>query len=173
MSKNCRLCKNLIKNYLDDNRLRYNACCNKQRIQCLSFTRPRVIKANIDAMEPLIAPSWCPDKYDNNQGNMTQENTPLALPSLPKTYKNMTLYEKRNELLKFPKHIDWKDIEIGCVYVIPKILSQKRKVVRVVHKDDYLLRCCEIDEYGNDSKTLTVIYKVDIETTFITKVLKF
>jgi hypothetical protein len=40
-------------------------------------------------------------------------------------------------------------------------------------KSDTLLRCSEIDEYGEESKTLSSVYPKDIDTVFITKVLKY
>ena len=85
----------------------------------------------------------------------------------------MTYTERREKLMELPKHVEWDDIEEGGVYVIPKILSQSRKVVRVVMKSDTLLRCSEIDEYGEESKTLSSVYPKDIDTVFITKVLKY
>jgi hypothetical protein len=72
-----------------------------------------------------------------------------------------------------PKHIEWCDIQEDEVYVIPKILSQSRKVIRVVCKNDNFLRYSEIDEYGNESHTLSSIYPKDIDAVFMTKLLKY
>jgi hypothetical protein len=85
----------------------------------------------------------------------------------------MTYSERREKLMALPKRLKWDEIEEGGVYVIPKILSQARKVVRVVMKTDDILRCSEIDEFGKESQVLTSVYPRDIDVVFITKVLKY
>lgn len=184
----CHLCNNLIKNYIGDDRLQFNACCGRYTIMFNNYSRPRVIRANAGAMLPLDPPEWCP----KNRGitNMCISSEALAqemskaLPavvSVPthsvelenKTYKTMTYTERREKMMALPKRITWDEIEEDGIYVIPKILSQSRKVVRVIMKSETLLRCSEIDEYGKESQVLCSIYPKDIDAVFITKVLKY
>lgn len=178
----CHLCGSLIKNYIGDDRLRFNACCGRSIIGYTTFTRPRVIKANIGPMVPLPIPSWCPKKRgvvnEYVSPSVVEEEPTPKLPLLPivakeEPKKPMTYAEKKEKLMGFPRRIEWDDIEEDAIYVIPKIMSQSRKVVRIIVKSDTFLRCSEIDEYGEESKTLTSIYPKDIDAVFITKLLRY
>lgn len=183
----CHLCPNLVKNYTGDDRIRFNACCGRYTIIFNTYSRPRIIKANTGPMLPLTPPDWCPRNRGITKMCVSSEalaqdvNKALPAPSqvstptepVVKTYKTMTYTERREKLMELPKHLTWDEIEEDGIYVIPKILSQSRKVVRVVMKSDTLLRCSEIDEYGKESQVLCSIYPRDIDTVFITKVLKF
>lgn len=184
----CHLCPNLVKNYVGDDMIRFNACCGRYTIMFSTYSRPRVIKANAGPMLPLTPPDWCPRNRGITKMCVSSEgfakDIARALPAVVstpkqsvepevKTYKTMTYTERREKLMELPKHLTWDEIEEDGIYVIPKILSQSRKVVRVVMKSDTLLRCSEIDEYGKESQVLCSIYPRDIDTVFITKVLKF
>ena len=184
-SETCHLCGQLIKNYIDDDRIRFNACCGRSLISYNNMSRPRIIQANVGPMLPLETPTWCPKKrgitkeyvaYKEDNEQSETKNFPLPVRvETPKaeTPKYMTYAEKREKLMSFPKRVEWDDIEEDGVYVIPKILTQSRKVVRVVMKTDNLLRCSEIDEFGKENTVLTSIYPRDIDAVFITKVLKY
>ena len=181
----CHICGDSIKNYIDEERFKFNACCGRFKVMYANDTRPRIIKANIGPMIPLTPPEWCPKNNGITQMSVSSESlikeSSKALPAPSqvssqtenKSYKNMTYSEKRERLMSLPKHLKWEEIEEDGVYVIPKILSQSRKVVRVVMKNDNLIRCCEIDEYGKEGTSFSSIYPKDIETVFITKVLKY
>ena len=178
-NESCYLCNGLVKNYIGEERFKFNACCNKSLISSNGFARPRVIKANTGPMVELTPPSWCPKKRGVTKefiiNTDEEKKDTLSLPPTPtvKPSTQLTYSEKRERLLAMPKRIEWKDIEEDGVYVIPKILSQSRKVVRVIMKTDTLLRCSEIDEYGKESQTLSSIYPRDIDAVFITKVLRY
>lgn len=181
----CEYCGNLIRNYIGEEKLKFNACCGRVLINIGNTDRPRIIKANTGHMLPLPTPDWCPKKRGVTKEYLTTselQNEVRSLPS-PSTVstansnteinKPMTYSERREKMMQLPKHIEWDDIEEGGVYVIPKILHQSRKVVRVVVKTESLLRCSEIDEYGKESQVLTSVYPRDIDMVFITKVLKY
>ena len=181
----CELCNNLIKNYYNQGSVKYNACCGKALITFGCGYRPRIIKANTGPMLPLPTPDWCPKKRGVTREYLSSsdlQNEVKALPS-PSTVsasnsnsainRPMTYSEKREKMMQLPKHIEWDEIEEGGVYVIPKILHQTRKVIRVVVKTESLLRCSEIDEYGKESQVLTSVYPRDIDMVFMTKVLKY
>lgn len=179
MMETCNKCSDLKKLYLDDDELRFNACCGRSIITFSNGERPRIIKHNTGHMLDVPCPTWCPKKRGVikeyfNQSNCNNEEKQLCLPPPQKEEKvKLTYSERRERIMNLPKHLQWDDIKEDEIYVIPKILFQNRKVVRIVVKDDNLLKCCEIDEYGNESKALTSIYKKDIDTVFITKLLKF
>lgn len=186
----CHLCGNLIKNYIGDDRLQFNACCGRFMVMFNTYSRPRIIKAKTGPMVPLPPPEWCPKNRGvtsmSVSSDMLAQDVNKALPAplqvstpketvepVVKTYKTMTYTERREKLMALPKHLEWDDIVEGEIYVIPKILSQARKVVRVIMKSDTLLRCSEIDEYGKESQVLCSVYPRDIDVVFMTKVLKY
>ena len=181
----CEYCSSLIKNYIGDDRLQFNACCGRCMVTFNTYLRPRIIKAKTGPMLPLPTPDWCPKKRGVTTEYLTASELQNEVKSLPspstvstansntEINKPMTYSEKREKMMQLPKHIEWNDIKEGDVYVIPKILHQSRKVVRVVIKTESLLRCSEIDEYGKESQVLTSVYPRDIDMVFITKVLKY
>lgn len=188
----CDFCSSLVKSYLGDDRSKYNACCNRCLVRFNGSTesRPRVIKANVSPMVILPSPDWCPrnkgivkeyissDRLLEDMNFQEFRRSGLLLPTTSSsTVKDvsrpLTYTEKRDKLSTMPKHLQWDEIEEDGVYVIPKILYQGRKVIRVVSKTENFLRFCEIDEYGKESQTLTSLYPKDIDAVFITKVLKY
>jgi hypothetical protein len=85
----------------------------------------------------------------------------------------MTYYERREKLKTLPRHLAWDEIQENGVYVIPKLLSQARKVVKVIMKTENLIRTVEINEHGDESTYSSTIYPNDLETVFITKIHKY
>ena len=176
----CHLCGNLIKNYIDDDKLQFNACCGRFMVLFNTYSRPRLIKAKTGHMLSLTPPEWCPKNNGITNVSIPHSDLIKSLPSPSQVStasepitKTMTYTERREKIMSLPKRLAWKDIKEGEIYVIPKILYQARKVVRVIMKSDTLIRCSEIDEYGKESQTLTSVYPSDIDTVFITKVLKY
>lgn len=182
MKETCNNCESLIRNYKGSDRVQFNACCSRCIISYANGNRPRTIEFNTGPMLDIKRPEWCPKAkgftkiYEGYNAQETpSKSTQMCLPPPPpKTEKKVLTYsEKRELLLKLPKRLEWSEIEEGGVYVIPKILSQSRKVVRVVVKTDTLIRCSEIDEFGKESQVCSSIYPNDIESVFITKLLKY
>lgn len=186
-SNYCHFCKDLIKNYIGDDRSKFNACCNRVLINLSNGQRPRIIAANIYQTDIINKPTWCPKErgvnkeyYTTNELSNTIRRS-LPSPSTVSTNVNtnsnitrpMTYSEKREKLMSLPKHLAWEEIEEGEIYVIPKILSQSRKLVKIIMKTDFIIRCVEIDENGEEKQYLTSIYPKDIDTVFITKALKY
>jgi hypothetical protein len=205
----CNKCQDLIKNFIGDGRLVFNACCGRVTIDYGDYTRPRVIKYKTGQMLQIDTPDWCPKKngiskqvlkpvasdstmVDENE--ITKRLTPTTTqvnnhpsnedddydddeynynPTPTTQTKPLTYYEKKERLKKMPPHLSWDDIKEGDVYVIPKILTQARKVVRIVMKTDTMLRCSEINEFGEESKCCTSVYPSDIEMVFITNIHKY
>lgn len=203
ISETCHVCGYLIKNYIGDERMKYNACCGRSLIDFNGYSRPRIIKANVEGMTALFPPDWCPKKngittVHTNAASLSKELTQKYLPPIPSTQsptvverkqtqvtpatpstpvvttpRKLTFYEKKTKLMEFPKHLTWDEIKEDEVYVIPRILTQPRKVVRILVKTDSLIRCCEIDEYGEESSVMISLFPNDIDLVFITKILKY
>jgi hypothetical protein len=168
--RNCNKCCALVKRCVGDEKWKFNACCGKTLVEFYECKLPRIIKENVGEMQEIKTPDWCPLIEDENKPIICLPPS-TNKPKVTKTY--LTYTEKKDEMSKFPRRLKWEDINEDEIYVIPKILSQTRKVVRIIIKNDNFLKCSEIDEYGNESKTLTSIYPKDIDAIFITKFLKF
>lgn len=177
----CEKCPKLVKNYLDDSCLAFSAHCDGVKIWCNNSYYPRLLKAKTGPMLPIETPEWCPInkgvdeqilKPINQETSSQEKDVELVEPKI-KSVKEMSYSEKREALGKLPRHIDWDDIKENDIFVVPKILTQSRKVVKIVTKADNLLRCSEINEYGKESNYLTTIFKNDIDAVFITKIHRF
>ena len=101
-----------------------------------------------------------------------EEETPIV--PIKKSFKDMTYTEKREKLKELPKHIEWGEIKEGSLYVIPKILSQSRKVVKVIAKTDTCCVCHEISQYTGEEYTYSCnVYPSDLDAVFITELRNF
>lgn len=186
-NETCNICQSLIKNYVGDGRLVFNACCGKVIIDYTSFTRPRVIKYKTGQMLAIETPEWCPKKHGidkqvlkpiagesySDENEITQRSLPARVAPSAQETRPMTYYERREKLKTLPKHLAWDEIQENGVYVIPKLLSQARKVVKVIMKTENLIRTVEINEHGDESTYSSTIYPNDLETVFITKIHKY
>ena len=174
LKETCNYCNNLKKYFLDKDQLVYDACCGR----CLHGVRrePKPIQMNVGPMIDVIKPTWCP----KDRGIVVEyypEN--LALPSKTTEVKEepkkkyMTYNEKREALMALPRHLSLEEIEEGEIYVIPKLQTQKRKVIKVIQKSDTHFRYCEIDENGKESSYSSTVYPKDIEYVFVIKLHRF
>ena len=87
------------------------------------------------------------------------------------TTQVLTYTEKRERMKNLPKHLKWEELKEGEIYVIPKILYQSRKVIKIVFKTENLIRCSEIDEKGEESTILSSIYPTDIDLCLLQKLI--
>ena len=73
-----------------------------------------------------------------------------------------------------PRHLEWEDLKEGHIYVIPKIMSQTRKIVKVITKTDMVCSCHEISELtGNEYNYNCSVYPTDLDAVFITEMRKY
>ena len=70
-------------------------------------------------------------------------------------------------------YCDWKDIKEGDICVVPRILRQRRKIVLVKDRNEYVLKCVELDDNLQATSTFLNIYSNDIDVNFIVKLHKF
>lgn len=181
MTKYCNDCPYMIKNFIDDDKLAFNACCGKVIIDYGEYSEPRLIKKRGGLLLNIDTPEWCPKKngidkqvlkpvgrYDYKDVQDEQ-----STPSKVETTRKLTYYEKRDALKKLPRHLEWDEIKENEVFVIPKILTQPRKVIRVIFKTNSMIRYSEINDKGTESNYYSTIYPSDIEAIFITKFHKF
>ena len=96
------------------------------------------------------------------------------IPLSQKPISELTYSEKRELMKELPKHIEWADIKEGNKYVIPRILSQSRKIVKVITKTDMCCTCHEISEFdGNEYTYNCSVYPSDLDAVFITEIHDF
>lgn len=137
--------------YPSKNWARFTARCNAFMIDGINGKKPKTIETDVFDNWPIESPEWCPKL----KGEPRLKALPSPQTTTPK--KAYTYSEKREAMKKFPRHIEWDDIKEDGIYVIPKILTQERKVVKILSKTPSLIRCEAIKEYGYDS-TYTTIY---------------
>ena len=166
----CNECGYLIKQF-DDRHRSFNASCAKHMIISENIERARIIQRNITSNEaPIYKPDWCPKIIT---ATPTQP-TSLLLPAVinkPVTYDDYV--EKRNKMKELPSVMDWKNINEGDMCVVPRILRQKRKLVLVKERTDYVLKCVELNEEFQPTSNYINIYSNDIDVQFIVKIHKF
>ena len=167
----CNECGYMIKSYAYGGTQIYNATCGKHIIMTDSIERPRVIQRNVVGNHTAVyRPDWCPKICSVAPTTPTQ----LALPATinrPVTYDDY--YEKRNKMKELPSVCDWKDIKEGDICVVPRILRQRRKIVLVKDRNEYVLKCVELDDNLQATSTFINIYSNDIDVKFIVKFHKF
>lgn len=166
--KTCNDCKHLIKRYENGETLQFTACCGLSKVYINGLPKLNTIKRTTGPMVPLEVPMWCPLKDEKEV-----KNVPIIVSKPPTQTKTLTYTEKKDILSKFPPKIKWEDIKEEEIYVIPPILYQNRKIIKVILKNDNLLRCHDVDTNGQEGNSFINIYKKDIDVVFITKFLKF
>ena len=170
----CNSCESLVKKHIG-NGPTFEACCNRSFVTTGNEQRtPRIIQVNSVDTTIIVKPSWCPKDRGVYQeyGNIPTEEMSKTTPLLPTTTK-LTYNEKKEKLMSFPRKTEWDDIKVGEIYVIPRILYFKSKVVRCINKIGNTLDLSEIDENGNESQVLTQLEEDELDARFITKFKKY
>jgi hypothetical protein len=166
----CNECGYMIKAYAYGGTQIYNATCGKHIIMTDSIERPRVIQRNVVGNHAAVyRPDWCPKIM-----TATPETPKLALPApvnKPVTYDDY--YEKRNKMKELPSVCDWTTLKEGDICVVPRILRQKRRIIMVKKKNEFVLNCVVLDDNLEATSTFTNIYSNDIDVNFIVKLHKF
>ena len=161
----CNKCEYLIKNYITG--FVFNASCAKHLISTDNIERPRIIQRNVSGINAdIYRPDWCP-KINAGQKQV------LSLPAPSKAATYDEYIEKRNKMVELPSVMDWKEIKEGDICVVPKLLRSERKVLLVKGRDEYVLKCVELNENLEPTSTFTNIYSNDIDVHFIVKMHKF
>ena len=169
----CNECVNLTRSYENCVGSHFDAACKAETYTAFGVSRPRRIAYNILPNETINTPSWCPLKKTAAQ---------LLLPSTPTRprpqdtgpHTPTTVTDRRERMKALRRHIEWEDIEEGKIYVIPKIMSQSRKIVKVITKTNMSCICHEISEYtGNEYTYNSTFYPSDLDAVFITELRNF
>ena len=174
----CNECVNLTRSYEMRDNGRFDAACKIVTYEALGTSRPRRIDFNLSVGQTIVAPTWCPLKEGAQQLGLptpSQVSTrPLPQQTGPRPSGELTYSERREKMKELPKHLEWADIEEGKVYVIPKILSQARKIVKVITKTEMCCSCHEISETtGNEYQYNCSVYPSDLDAVFITELRNF
>ena len=175
--KTCNECRYLKRMFEGCGQGRFDAACEAVTYEAFGISRPRRIDYNLDYDSTIIAPSWCPEK--NKQLTLPQKSTvtrpiPQMTGPQPSSSTAISYSDRRERMKNLRKHIEWDDIEEGKVYVIPKILSQARKIVKVITKTQMSCVCHEISEItGNEFTYNCMVYPSDLEAVFINELHNF
>lgn len=157
----CDYCGYLIKDYSSKNKGEYIACCGK----CWENGLPKIISRTIKSGEKVCPPFWCHKLVgDKKKGELVATSSPQQ----PQTNSSST-ETKRDKIGRLPTHLKWDDIEEGTTYVIPPIMNQKLRVVRVDSKTDYCIRCFALNSNMQADGSVYNIYKRDLDMIFIVK----
>lgn len=165
----CNYCGYLIKQYKDHNDTIFNACCSKCRIETANYARPRTIDFRLNETNDIKRPEWCPKKAQDLIRDSVSHTPPIV--TRADEYNSYTA--KRNKLKELPNHLDWGDICIGKIYIVPPILGRKRKIIKPTFKSEYCLTSKDVGEDGKVLNSITNIYKTDIDVNFIVELKNF
>ena len=165
----CNECGYLIKQY-SGSKSEFSASCAKHMIMTENVERARIIQRNVSGNAPIYRPDWCPKIMTATPTQPTKLMLPAVI-NKPVTYDDYV--EKRNRMKELPSVMNWKDIKEGDMCVVPRILRQKRKVILVKERNEYVLKCVELDDNLNPTSSYINIYSNDIDIQFIVKIHKF
>ena len=180
--KLCNQCVNLERNYEMRFGGRFDAACKICTYEALGATRPRRIDFNVSVGSDIVTPDWCPLKAKLPYGLPSPTTVSSARPKPQETGPQpsanesgeLTYAEKRDRMKLLPKHLEWDDIQEGHVYIIPRIMNQSRKLVRVLSKTEMCCSCHEISETtGNEYQYICSVYPNDLDAVFITEIHNF
>lgn len=185
--KLCNGCVNLERNYEMRFGGRFDAACKVCTYEALGSKRARRIDFNVSPSSDIVTPDWCPLKDSKPYGLPSPSTVssarpkpqetgphPSTVPTPTNDVSQLTYAEKRERLKTLPKHLEWNEIQEGHIYVIPKIMSQCRKIVKVLSKTEMCCSCHEISETtGNEYQYICSVYPSDLEAVFITEIHNF
>lgn len=170
----CNYCGYLIRNYVGDDRRFFTACCGKNLIVSGCISRPTIIETEVHEACEIDRPSWCPTIASADSNKTEPPQTPSVEEKKEeeehKPFKDLSYMEKKEVLKKLPRKLSWDEIKEGEDYLIPKIISSPRKIIRVIHKDDNSIRYHEISEIsGTEYSYSTTMSQDDVEAVMIVK----
>ena len=176
----CNNCVNLARHYEHCDVGRFDAACKVVSYEAFGQKRDRRIGYSLAINETIMSPTWCPLRNNGNSQLALQAQSTRPRPQdtgpHPSTSTTATLSysDKREKMKSLKRHIEWDDIKEGKIYVIPKILSQGRKIVKVITKTNMSCICHEISEYtGNEYTYNCMVYPSDLDAVFITELRNF
>lgn len=161
----CNYCGYLIKQYKGHNDTIFNACCSKTRIESSNYSRPRTIDFRLTETSDIKRPDWCP--------KIAQKTITDGASKITRASEYNSYTAKRDKLKSLPNHLDWVDIKVGRIYIVPSILGRKRKIVQPTFKSEFCLVCNDVAEDGKILNSVTNIFKTDIDVNFIVERKKF
>lgn len=164
----CNECGYLMRLYKDGKATTYNASCSKHLIQTENVSRPRIIAHDVADGASVEVPDWCPKI--NEREEFSPKRIILGLGN-PVQYDEYTI--KKNQLKELPRRTAWDDIVEDEVYVVPRIMKSRRKIVKVLDKTKYMLRCIELNEDLSPTGGYQNVYSADLDANFIVKYHKF
>lgn len=162
----CSHCPYAKREYVGNSSILFTLSCSKETIKTQTVERARIVAQKVTDYEYVRSPQWCPLGINSTEETAKEESA-KQLPAPVKT--TYSYNEKRDAMKQFPRRIEWDDIKIGELYVIPRIQYTKEKIVEIESKTDYMASGREIDVYGKPTYTHCTIYPHDLEAILLTK----
>ena len=170
----CNYCGFLHKAFYNEDKRFFNACCSKKTVKTNNIERPMIIEFDASEAFEIERPNWCPVHGIGSETNLLPSKPTTEVKPLVKKFKDMTYMEKKDEFKKIPKRIKWEDIKVDEIYLIPRILSTPRKIIRVASKTNDCITYHEISEYSwSEYSYTTSMHPTDAEAAMIVKLHKF
>ena len=150
----CNFCESLEKDFINPNDNRFfNARCSKCSIETSSVKRGRTIEYHTFNGDNIHRPIWCPKSLKKEGEGKEPEQKQLPFneetEKKPKEFKDLTYLEKKNVIKGLKPIVEWEDIKVNGIYVIPPVMASVMKVIRVEEIDDTSIKYREISQYTN------------------------
>lgn len=168
----CNYCGYIIKSY-HDGEVKFKASCSKCLLEINGTKKPREIADNVNEIMHILTPDWCPKRHESPKSSSVDLLLKAIGPINSTSEQYRAYHEKKKVLQQLPRHVNWEDIKEGGLYVIPTIMKQKLRVVRVLSKTLYTARCAILDENSQETSDIHNVYKEDLDTTFIVEYHKY
>lgn len=170
----CNNCPNLTRNYEHCEEGHFDAACKVVSYEAFGEKRPRRIDYNLAPNQSIASPTWCPLKDSGAQLLLTAKPSDTPSPAIAKAPTYTTYTERREKMKSLKSHLSWDEIQEGKTYVIPRILNQSRKIVKVITKTELSCTCHEISEYTGAEYTYnSTFYPSDLDAVFIAEIHEF
>ena len=112
----CNFCDQLVSHVNERDSHFFKASCGAYMIATEQVRRPRVIDCYVHEGEEIERPMWCPCCSDTNSKQIDQDNESKEE---KKEFKELSYSEKKDISKQLHPIINWKDIKVDGIYVIP------------------------------------------------------
>ena len=146
---NCKLCKHAkIKDSMENSWECYNYVWEDVICEHPSNSKPQEVITFSEENEEVIPPNWCPLKKNNEDKNKVTKT---------KIYKTPTEFSALCRNLRYST--DWNEIEIGKIYHLPPVGTEKRSDIFIIDKTQYMIRAKRISDIEKGTGYTETFYK--------------
>lgn len=175
----CNNCPHLVKEWISEDHLGYDAACSKVIEVMNGKNLIRVIRKHVGDMIGIETPKWCPMKCNGNFKAEEDKEVIIAdekpiVEEKSKTLKEMNYQERKEYLGTMKPHLSWDNFVIGKKYIIPKwdMYSNAKEIV-IVSKFNGTMSYHELDEFGNEKAGLISLKDTEEKLPIIVESHKF